>query len=247
MPLYEGAAEHYARGRRDYPANLGATIREALGLDGTGRLLDVGCGPGKLTTVLAPYFAAAVGVDAEPGMIDFARRAYPDISWHCLAAEELPAGLGAFKAVTFAQSFHWMDQPVVAAQVKGMIEPGGHWVHVAAQTHAGDTGNVPWDSIKELVHEHLGDTHLPGATKSGEADVLRAAGYRGPQRITLPWGEVVTRPVDEVVSAVFSLSWAAPRLFGDRLAAFERELRALLGAGPFQEQMYEMEVVIWSP
>ena len=247
MPLYEGAAEHYARGRRDYPAELGEAVRDALGLDGSGRLLDVGCGPGKLTTLLAPHFREAVGVDAELDMITTARRIRPDLGWRHLRAEDLPADLGVFRAVTFAQSFHWMDQPIVAAKVRPMIEPGGHWVHVKACTHAGDTGDVPWDAIEELVHRHLGDTHLPGAKKSGEEDVMLAAGYRGPVRITVPWDEVITRSVDEVVSAVFSLSWASPYLFGGNAERFERDLRGLLGQGPFQEQMYDLGIVIWSP
>ncbi|MFG1606267.1 class I SAM-dependent methyltransferase [Actinoplanes sp. NPDC049265] len=247
MTLYQGAAEHYVRGRRDYPAFLGEAIRDALGLDGTGRLLDVGCGPGKLTTLLAPHFAEAVGVDADPGMIEVAAANHPRISWHRVNAEDLPAGLGTFRCVTFAQSFHWMDQPLVAARVRDMIEPGGRWVHVAAQTHRGHESDVPWDRVEDLVEGYAGDTIQPGASKSGEEDVMRAAGYHGPERIVLPWGEEVSRSVDEVVSAVFSLSWAAPHLFGDDLPAFERDLRDLLGSGPYTERMYEIETVIWWP
>jgi tRNA/tmRNA/rRNA uracil-C5-methylase (TrmA/RlmC/RlmD family) len=58
-----------------YPAALVEAIREELGLDGTGRLLDVGCGPGSLTLLLAPLFQSAVGIDADPSMIADARRA----------------------------------------------------------------------------------------------------------------------------------------------------------------------------
>lgn len=67
--LFAGAAAHYGTGRMPYPAGLAAALGEALGLDGTGRLLDVGCGPGSLTVPLAPVFAEAVGVDADAGMI----------------------------------------------------------------------------------------------------------------------------------------------------------------------------------
>ena len=44
--LYEGSAPHYAVGRMAYPPALADALRDALGLDGSGRLLDVGCGPG---------------------------------------------------------------------------------------------------------------------------------------------------------------------------------------------------------
>ena len=101
-------------------------LRDALGLDGTGRLLDVGCGPGSLTILLAPLFAAAVGVDAGRRDGRGGRRCgerRPSSGGSC-AAEELPADLGIFRVVVFAQSFHWMDQALVADRVRGMLERG---------------------------------------------------------------------------------------------------------------------------
>ena len=35
-----------------------------------GLIVDVGCGPGSLTLLLAPNFVRAIGVDADQGMID---------------------------------------------------------------------------------------------------------------------------------------------------------------------------------
>lgn len=87
-----------------------------LELDGSGRLLDVGCGPGVADPLLlAPFFEHAVGVDPDPGMIAEAAREAEradvvNATWIRLRAEDLPAGLGTFRAATFAQSFHWMDR-----------------------------------------------------------------------------------------------------------------------------------------
>ena len=57
-------------------------------------------GPGSLTLLLAPLFAEAVGVDADPDMVAEARRARrrPSSGGSC-AAEELPADLGIFRVV----------------------------------------------------------------------------------------------------------------------------------------------------
>lgn len=46
-------------------------------------------------------------------------------------AEDLPAGLGGFRVVAFAQSFHWTEREKVAAAVRGILEPGGTLVHIA--------------------------------------------------------------------------------------------------------------------
>src|SRR3954454_2457745 len=74
--LYAGSAAYYADGRVPYPAAVADALAADLGLDGTGRLLDVGCGPGSLTLLLAGRFAAAVGVDADADMLaEAARRA----------------------------------------------------------------------------------------------------------------------------------------------------------------------------
>jgi SAM-dependent methyltransferase len=267
--LYAGSAPHYGPGRMPYPGDLADAIRDALGLDATGRLLDVGCGPGSLTLLLAPLVAAAVGVDADPDMIAEARRAADsrgvhNVDWRCLRAEDLPAGLGTFRLVTFAQSFHWMDQPLVADRVRGMLAPDGAWVHVFATTHRGAPGAAPlpfprppWDRADALVAAYLGpvrragQSSLPTGTRAGEEDVMHAAGYRGPQRIEVPGGSIVERTADEIVSSMFSLSSSAPHLFGSRLGAFEADLRQLLREaspeGRFAEETVDVAAVIWRP
>jgi len=252
-----------------YPTSLALAIRDELGLDGTGRLLDVGCGPGSLTLLLSPCFASVVGVDADSGMIaEAGRRAASaevgNVEWRQMRAEELPAGLGTFTVATFAQSFHWMDQEVVAQRVRGMLSADGVWVHVFATTHRGVAGEdplphprPPWDRIDELVARYLGPVRragqgvLPGGTRCGEEEVMRRAGFTGPKLLEVTRGEVVNRSLAEVVSAVFSLSGSAPHLFGNRFGAFEDDLRRLLRSsspsGWFSERAREIAVLIWRP
>lgn len=265
--LYAGAAPYYVRGRMPYPPEMRDALRREIGLDGTGRLLDVGCGPGSVTLVLGGQFGEAVGVDPDRGMLDEADRVAREqrcsnVRWVCRRAEELPAGLGTFRVAVLAQSFHWMERPRVASILHGMLEPAGALVHVGATTDGGVPGDEPLprprpprDAITELVRGFLGPHRraglgvLPSGTPSGEDEILVAAGFRGPRRVEVGGGEVVERSEDEIVASVFSLSSAAPHLFGDRVTSFESELRQLLRRaspdGRFCEQRREITLSIW--
>ncbi|MDQ6936988.1 MAG: methyltransferase domain-containing protein [Actinomycetota bacterium] len=264
--LYSGSAAYYARGRIPYPSALADRLTDELGLDGSGRLLDVGCGPGSFTLLLATKFAQVTGIDADADMLEEANRlgagaGATNVEWVHLRAEDLPAGLGTFRTVSFAQSFHWLDRPRVAEAVHGLLEEGGVCLHVHATTHEGiDTDlalphpQPPRGAITRLVQRYLGPVrragqgYLADGPPSGEADVYRAAGFTGPRCIEVP-GPLVTRTVDDLVAGVFSVSSSAPHLFGNRRAAFEAELRQLLldadPAGTFTEQMRPTAVDIW--
>jgi SAM-dependent methyltransferase len=263
--LYAGSAPYYAVGRVAYPPELAAQLVQALRLDGSGVLLDVGCGPGSLTLLLAPHVGEAIGVDADAEMLAeaarLADRQQVRVTWRHLRAEELPADLPRPRLVTFAQSFHWMDRPRVAAAVRRMLVPDGALVHVGATTHEGVDGDTalrhprrPRAAIEQLVRDHLGPQRragqgvLVGGTPGDQDDVLRAAGFTGPERYEVP-GRVVERTVEQVVASVYSLSSCAPHLFGDRLPAFDEQLRQLLtGAsdqGRFSEQMRSTTLSVW--
>ena len=221
-----------------YPPALVDVLRGVL----HGRLLDVGCGPGSLTHLLAPHVDDAVGVDASAAMIAEAERsAAPNERFVCVAAEDLPSGLGAFDVVTLAQSFHWLDQPRVARTLQAMLVPGGTLVHIGATTHEGD-GDVPRAEIDALIRRYLGDRE---PTRSDERRNLGTLGLEGPTEIDVQRDEEFERTPDDVVASVYSLSYASPASFGDRREAFESDLRALLGGRTFHERPRGITVLLY--
>jgi SAM-dependent methyltransferase len=224
-----------------YPAALPA----ALDLDGNERLLDVGCGPGSLTHLLAPHVGEAVGIDASGEMVDVAAsRAAPNTLFLRLRAEELPANLGVFDLITLAQSFHWFETEDVARTLHGMLAPDGTLLHVGATTHEG-VGNVPRAEIAALIQRWVGPD--PRVKTGDHRVIFDQVGFRNRRELDFERNETVERSEDDIVSSVFSLSYAAPPLFGERAGEFEREVRALLhGRGPFHERPGSITLTFWN-
>lgn len=55
----------------------------------TGRILDAGCGTGRVAIELARRGHAVVGVDLDPSMLDAARRKAPDLDWRTADLSDL--------------------------------------------------------------------------------------------------------------------------------------------------------------
>jgi SAM-dependent methyltransferase len=243
--VYEGSAAYYAVGRMPSPAAIAGAFRDKLGLDGSGRLLDVGCGPGTFTLVVAGLYEETVGVDADAGMLGEAARRAADmgstgVRWVRSKAEEMPDDLGRFRTATLAQSFHWMDQPRVAARLLDLLDAGGTLVFVGATTHMGMVRAErpgpppPWAAIDALKESWLGPAANPAPIEppadapNWETVSLSSAGFLDDGEVIIPGGDVLERDENQVVAAVFSLSTSSPHLFGDRVDAFEADLRAVL-------------------
>jgi SAM-dependent methyltransferase len=244
--VFKGTARYYRQGRKPYAQGLAPALAEHLGLDGRGRLLDVGCGPGSVALCFAHLFEGVVGLDADPDMVAEAERAaiaegVATASWIRMRAEELPARLGTFRVVTFGQSFHWMDRPRVAATVRDMLEPGGAVVQVdlwhtrppGDDQQGGPYPAVPEAAIDELRRRWLGPHRRAGqgfrdTSPNDEDTVFRQAGFASEEIVVVPDNRFLTRSVDNVVAWVLSTSSTAPHLFGDRVEEFVGDLRQIL-------------------
>jgi SAM-dependent methyltransferase len=264
--LYAGAAEFYAAGRLPYPERLADVFRERLGLDGSGRLLDLGCGPGSLTLLLAPLFQEVVAIDADPDMVrvgaaEADRLGIQNVTWLHQYAEDFD-DRGRFQVVTLAQSFHWMDRPAVAGKIRRWLEADGCCVHVGATTHEGTGAHVgpypapPRDGIKTVIHAYLGPERragqqvvVGGYTPDDEEPIFRAAGFSGPDMVVVRGGDVFDRSAEQVIASVLSLSSAAPHLFSEQLPKFVNDLRKVLQevspSGLFSEQLQDMRLFLW--
>ncbi|WP_059007787.1 class I SAM-dependent methyltransferase [Streptomyces specialis] len=125
-PLSEWMAAHLPRGRR---------------------ALDIGCGAGRYTVMLAALYDEVVGADAAPAMIDIARRERPrpNVRYQVRDAFDVtPAKDGLFDVVFGFSSVFLMGAPrVILPHLAALVAPGGAFVVFEPQRPA-DYGDENW-------------------------------------------------------------------------------------------------------
>jgi trans-aconitate methyltransferase len=100
------------------------------------RILDLGCGDGRLTQRIVDAGAVVIGVDASPQMIAAARE--KGIVADVGDAESLPYPSAAFDAVFSNAALHWVrDHDAMMAQAHRVLKPGGRFV-----AEMGGHGNI---------------------------------------------------------------------------------------------------------
>ena len=167
--------------RRTRPSSRPSS-REELGLDGSGRLLDAGCGPGILTVRLAHLFEEAVGLDPDADMLAEGRRAayergVANIRWVRAVAEDLPeAAPGPYRAVTFGQSFHWTDEARVAEIVYDLLEPGGALAMVVHTVEGRPVPLEPGTAADSARRDQGAGRDSTSARRNGSARASRRCG-----------------------------------------------------------------------
>ncbi|KAK5890708.1 hypothetical protein CesoFtcFv8_014202 [Champsocephalus esox] len=89
--------------------------------------VDVGCGSGQGTVLLAKHFASMVATDVSPAQVEMALQhsKEPNITYKQCVAEELPLADSSVDLVTAMSAFHWFDRPRFLQEAHRVLKPRG--------------------------------------------------------------------------------------------------------------------------
>ncbi|WP_405427333.1 class I SAM-dependent methyltransferase [Streptomyces erythrochromogenes] len=246
---FASAAPYYARYRPPYPGEFHTLLADRFALDGSQTVLDLGAGPGTLGLALAPVADHVYAVDPEPAMLtEGARlaeeRGITNISW--LRGDDARITrlcLPRIDLCVIGRAFRRMDRERVLADLDEVLAPRGGVAVVESLYRPGDP-RPAWLTVVEEVRGRFLGPGGPGqagqAGLSGQSDrddwddlVDRLAKSPLSRVETHQWDQPVRHTVDEVIGLQLSFSSSGPDRLGDRMAAFETELRrALLDHDP---------------
>ncbi|MEV4056509.1 class I SAM-dependent methyltransferase [Amycolatopsis sp. NPDC049688] len=240
-------SSYYQRFRRGYPPEVADALAAAFALTRDDVVLDLGCGTGQLTRVLAPRAGAVLGMDPEPAMLAQARQATaePNVTWLLGADSDIGAltplvGPGRLAAVTVAQALHWMDHERLFAAVRPLLRPGGG-IAVVTNGEPLWLQDTAWSAaLREVVSAYLGTpVHRTCGTDEASqeryAAALAAAGYAVGSSV-VEYSAPLS--VEEITGGVFSAMSPEQLPAPDARPAFTERVRAAVGPhGPLRERV----------
>jgi ubiquinone/menaquinone biosynthesis C-methylase UbiE len=173
------AAESYDRHVGRYGTQLAAGLIDAAGIKPGQRALDVGCGPGQLTRVLADILGPenVAAVDPSKPYVEACRSRVPGADVRVATGERLPFGDGEFDAV-FAQLVVQLMQDRMAGvrEMARVACPGGVVAACVWDSNAMPMLSAFWDAALAAAPDQA------GAVAEGSR-----VGYRDPSELSDPW------------------------------------------------------------
>lgn len=234
------AADAYDRFMGRYSSRLSAQLADFSGIEAGMRVLDVGCGPGALTTELVQRVGAAgvAAIDPSEQFVAAARERHPGADVRSASAEELPFADGEFDSALAQLVVHFMADPVRGLAEMARVTRDGGVVAACVWDHAG--GQTPlapfWQAVREIDPAEEGEGTLAGGREGHLSELFAEAGLREVEETALPvrvehatfeeWWEPFTLGVGPAGAYVAKLDSA-------QQAELRERCRQRLGDGPF--------------
>lgn len=240
-------AQNYSDYRPCYPMRLISDLRERTVGEHGEQMVDWGAGTGQLTLPLSRSFDRVTAIDTHSGMVSVGRsnawrEGIDNIEWRIGRAEDFEMSSASCDLIVAGSSFHWMDRDLLARRAFTALKPGAALALASGGGQKVWNGTTGWPRIAmECLAEYGADKRSPGrrprSLVRSNDDLLTTAGF-ALERLRYS-GERAWGPKD-IIGYLYVISFALPRLLGDRREEFERDLADALKrarpAGIFHEK-----------
>ena len=182
--LFGSPPEHYDRFMGRYTPSLAAALASAAGVVDGQRVLDVGCGPGGLTSELAARTGAerVAAIDPASQFVAACAVRNPGVDARQGVAEQLPWEDSAFDAALSCLVIGFMrDADRGVREMARVTRPNGT-VAICMWDIAGDGMkmlHIFWSVMRDLHPGIHGEQQRPGTWEGDIADRLERAGLTG--------------------------------------------------------------------
>ena len=174
------SADAYDRFMGSWSRLLAPQLADLAGIGPGQRVLDVGCGPGALTTELVSRLGAdqIVAIDPSESFVAAARERHPGVDIRQASAEALPYPDGRFDAALAQLVVHFMTDPVAGLREMARVTRAGGVVAACVWDFADGRGPLGpfWDAAREIDPDPADESRLAGARQGHLSDLLEAAG-----------------------------------------------------------------------
>ena len=182
-------AEKYDRFMGRYSVPLAPQLADFAGVTAGLRVLDVGCGPGALTTELVRRLGAEAvsAIDPSEPFVAAARERHPGVDVRRAAAEELPFADRCFDAALAQLVVHFMTDPVAGLREMARVTRERGVVAACVWDHGGGQGPLSlfWAAARELDPGVDDESELAGAREGHLSQLFDEAGLQDVEETVL--------------------------------------------------------------
>jgi SAM-dependent methyltransferase len=177
---FDVAADAYARFMGRFSSPLAVRFLDLVGPQQDAHALDVGCGPGALTTVLVERLGASrvAALDPSAPFVASLRERLPTVDVRRGEAEHLPYDDDTFDVALAQLVVHFMRDPVAGLREMARVTRPGGTVAANVWDHGGRSGPLTpfWDAVAELDPAAPGEGRLAGTREGHLATLFEDAG-----------------------------------------------------------------------
>jgi len=189
---FDVAAESYDRFMGRYSVQLSPQLADLAGVDTAQTVLDVGCGPGALTSELAKRVGAEAvsAVDPSESFVAAVRERCPGVDVRRAAAEQLPFPDRLFDAALAQLVVHFMADPARGLREMARVTRPGGVLAVCVWDHGGGRGPLSdfWHTARELDPGVEDESDLPGVREGDLGALLAGSGAREVEETSIEAG-----------------------------------------------------------